>query len=345
MNVAMAQRLVVLSLGVLIFLPACTGQRTTDHAQAVFEPPAIVLAGENQRALQANPEASPGQSLPAGSLTATLPPPSNTPIATQLNQSQDSGLLAATATLTLLPSSSPTWLATETPTPSATLLPSATASASPAPTELPTMTPLPPPGVIIGQILLNGAPLDQPVTLALENQAYQPIQEITFSNGELYFENIPASFEGYNILFSRDKNPHFNPNAVINWAWVGPIVVQDGDVTRLADMEIGALGLQPIFPQQDAILNLDSITAQNPLVFEWRPYPSASGYWIDLRSGSTLNLIWQSVFSDSNTIAFDGILANGEPIPPGSYWWNVSARVEDNFMTISGGLAGFSLNP
>lgn len=262
-------------------------------------------------------------------MQSTLSPATNSPVI----------MLTEATTPTIMPD--PTITYTSFPSPSPTQLPTETS----LPTELPTATDIPQPGVITGHILLHGAQLPQPVTLILEDQEYRIIQEITFSNGEYRFENLPASSEGYNILFAQDRNPQFAVGEVVSWAWIGPIPVQDGDMFLLPNIEIGLLGLRPVNPPDGALLNAGSITPQNPLIFEWDPFPSASHYWVDLRIGPSLQLVWQSEYVNNQTVSFDGILMNGETIQPNSYWWSVGARIDEALITISAPLTSFTLKP
>jgi len=230
--------------------------------------------------------------------------------------------------------------ATATATAAPTQLPRPTATA----TERPAMTPVPQPGMIGGRVVLNGAPVAGAVTLILEDQAYQASQETTTWMGEYRFDSVPPAAEGYHVLFALDRNPGFGFGTVVSWAWIGPIPVASGAVIELVDLEIGLLGLQPVYPAPDGFLPAGSITPASPLAFEWAAYPAAAEYWLDLRSGGGLGLVWQSGMTAGNTVAFDGVLANGGVIEAGSYWWSVSARVGDG-LYLSGPLAGLTLLP
>jgi hypothetical protein len=192
---------------------------------------------------------------------------------------------------------------------------------------------------------LNGEPITNPVSLVLEDQNFRAVQQITTTNGEYLFYDLPASESGYNVVFSQDLNTHLGYDEVASWVWIGPLPVQDGDTIDLPNMEIGLPGLLPVYPSSDSILKLGPITSQNPLVFEWTSYPGESQYWLELRASNTLQVIWQSGFLDSPTVSFDGNLINGDTIRPGSYWWSVSVRLADTKMTISGPLRSFYLTP
>ncbi|MGC9349407.1 MAG: hypothetical protein ACP5JG_14810 [Anaerolineae bacterium] len=273
------------------------------------------------------------------------PPPS--PSLTSTPMDTDTPQPSAAATLTPSPTDtpSPSPTATDTPTPTSTPRPSPTSTGRPRTTAAPTATPEPDSGVISGRVLLEGEPPSQAVTLVLENQAYRVVREIEVSDGEYRFENLSASTEGYNVVFTQDRNPQFEVDNVVSWAWIGPTPVGDGDTVRLADLDIGLLGLHQVNPPLDASLDAGTITPESPLVFEWTPYPLASRYWLDLRSGSALQLIWQSDFVESPSVAFEGELTDGKAIDPGTYWWRVSAQVDGIAMTVSGPLAGFTIRP
>jgi hypothetical protein len=235
----------------------------------------------------------------------------------------------------------PTYTSQPTPTamPTSAPLPAATATA------LPTWTPVPEPGVITGRVLMGGAPATQSVTLVLEDNQYRAIREVVTSGGEYRFDGLAASDDGYHVVFSHSRNPQFEYDDVVGWSWVGPMRVRDGDVIRLPDMEIGLLGLHQTNPSLDAFVSTASITQERPLVFTWTPYPSASSYWLELRSGSAQRLVWESDFVTSTSVDFEGPLSDGTLLAAGSYWWRVSARIGDGAVTVSGPLAGFTLIP
>lgn len=334
MRFSCVRRLIIPGICLILLIPACARSETNSQIQPLGNPSELLVSKEGEANNQPVPlsksqnEPSPMEQSPE----ITLLPPSDTATVTIDPGAKATQQTLPTATSTLI--SSPTHIPKEIPASTHTPLPTSTA----------TNTPLPKPALIEGQILFKGKLLTEQVNLVLENQAYQVIQETTTTNGKFRFENLPTSFDGYNILFSQAKNPQFNSNEIINWAWIGPIAVQDGFEIRLSDIEIGLVGLLPVNPAQDAIINTGPISPINPLVFEWTPYPSASQYWLDLRSANDLQVIWQSGLLNSNTITFDGVLANGNTIQPGSYWWQVSARVNDSFFNISGPLRSFYLN-
>jgi hypothetical protein len=199
--------------------------------------------------------------------------------------------------------------------------------------------------VISGRVLREGSPPDRVVRLVLEDKDYRVVREIEVSGGDYLFEDLPASEEGYNVVFTQDRNPQFSVDEVASWAWIGPTPVGDGDTVFLADLEIGLLGLHQLNPPVDAYLNDNTITSESPLIFEWTPYPLASRYWLDLRYGSALQMVWQSDFVESPSVAFDGNLTDGATIEPGTYWWRVGAQVDGISMTVSGSLAGFTIRP
>jgi hypothetical protein len=351
----MIQRLMILSMSILILLSACSKRETGGQTPLILESSGEIVAEESQITSLNHPYPQPEILNQQPSSKRSLKPtdllaPDNA-VVTQTSDATATPIPDATAPKNSYPLPGATQAPVQLPvitlislsSPTATRQP--TATNRPTPTNPPTSTSPPQPGVISGQILLNGAPATRAVTLILEDQTYQVIREIVTSTGEFRFENLPSSAQGYNVLFALEKNPDFSFDEVAQWAWIGPIAVNDGDVIRLADMEISLLGFQPLHPPSDSILSVRSITPQTPLVFEWGPYPSADKYWLELRSGRTLQLVWQSGLLDTNTISFDGVLVTGENIPAGSYWWNISARKADANLTISGPLRSFFLSP
>jgi hypothetical protein len=323
--------LVILSVSLLTFLTACTSSMEADPTRVLSEPQDVVLTEESSLDHQTDRQSVSQTEHPYSepTLEATISPPTGAPIVIQTKAIMPTVMPDPTITSTSFPSPSPTQAPIKASTP----------------TELPTQTPLPQPGVVGGQILFHGAPPSRPVTLILEDQEYRVIQEITILNGEYRFENLPASSEGYNVLFAQEQNSQFSAYEVVSWAWLGPIPVKDGDRLHLPAMEIALVGLMPVNPPDGAIISASSITPHNTLVFEWDPFPSASHYWVDLRVGTVLQLVWQSDYVDSPAVSFDGVLMNGEMIQPNSYWWSVGARLEGGLITIAAPLTSLMVKP
>jgi hypothetical protein len=243
---------------------------------------------------------------------------------------------------------------------------SASASASPIPSEIPTLTPspmpaeiptetIPPaffpsltpqpqPGVILGKVFLNGMPLDRSITLVLENQDYLAVQKLSFQKGEYRFDNLPASIEGYNILFSQENNPQFENGSVVSWAWIGPVSIRDGETREMPILDLSIQGLQPLSPSDGSIFKASSLQT-TPLVFEWQGVPTASRYWVDLFIGSSFQSVWQSDFISQPYVRFNGSFQSGERLAPGSYWWSVGMQIDDLSLTVVSPVAGFTLLP
>jgi hypothetical protein len=315
----MGQKPVMLWIGILLLLAACANLEN-ERAQ-------VLLDSEAPTEMEIH--------------ELMTPVSTNTAVATQISTASP----APVATSTPLPTPSLTPTSTVTSTPTSTPPPSATPTDTAVPTEQPTETPIPQPGIIVGQILLNGAPPAQPMTIILEDQNYQVVQEISAESGIYRFDNLVASLEGYNVLFTQASNPHFDTQEVVSWAWIGPIPVQDGDYYLLPHLEIAPFGLVPLSPMDGAIINTDSISSANPLTFDWTAYPGGAQYWMELRAGPALQMVWQSDFVIDPSVAFDGVLINGEPIQAGNYWWSVGVRLDDPRINITGPLAGFTLRP
>jgi len=325
----MSRWVVIVSTIILIFLPACTGSRGNEFARALSEPIDVISQDENNLNIRPNQQSQNQDKRSEPSLEPVVLPSTNTPVIIQTSE----------VTSTVAPD--PTALSESLPSPSPTQAPIKAST----PTELPTQTPLPQPGVVGGQILFHGVPPSRPVTLILEDQEYRVIQEITILNGEYRFENLPASSKGYNVLFAQEQNSQFSAYEVVSWAWLGPIPVKDGDRLHLPAMEIALVGLMPVNPPDGATISASSITPHNTLVFEWDPFPSASHYWVDLRVGPVLQLVWQSDYVDGTAVSFDGVLMNGAMIQPNSYWWSVGARLEGGLITIAAPLTSFMVKP
>ena len=347
MVISKMRALVILSIGVFILLAACTGsgqdlQRWPDPA-----PIEANSMEEDLQSMQSEPGSGsdPEISLLESTIEEPFPGPEETPKQARTRSAMATFTPAPVESATL---ASPTDLPqapTETPAPDIALTPSPTATVVHVLSETATIVALPPPGVITGRILFHGALPTQTLTLILEDQDYQVIQEINISNGEYVFANLPASSGGYNVLFTQSKNPQFSPSEVLSWAWIGPVPVQDGDFHVLPDLQIALVGLAPVKPADGGILKASSISAQTPLRFEWSAYPAAAQYWVELRAGPALDLVWRSGYIDTTNISFDGILLNGERILPGSYWWSAGALMNEPLITIASPLRSFTLQP
>jgi hypothetical protein len=198
--------------------------------------------------------------------------------------------------------------------------------------------------VIAGKVVISALPIDQEITLVLEDQKYQVVQKMTFQKGEYRFENLPASIEGYNILFSQENNPQFENTGVVSWAWIGPVSIRDDEIREMPMLDISMQGFQPLSPPDGSIIKASSIQ-NTPLIFEWQAFPTASRYWVDLFTGSSLQFVWQSNFVSQSSISFDGSFQNGERIAPGSYWWSVGMQIDGISLTIVSPVAGFTLMP
>ncbi len=343
----------VMSLWLLLLLSACAGLANGDTTQPLFRSPEAAETDPGDLVDQPPPpSASPDAASPAPSLQATEPPtapvpsPSPTSTATAIvpptEPSQPSSTATPAPSPTLEPS--PTAPPTPTPWPSPTVTSTPLATAPPA-TPSPTTAPPPQSAVVSGRVVLQGTPPGPAVTLLLEDPTYQVLREVEVTTGDYRFEALPASADGYRVVFRQHRNPQFDFDDVVAWAWIGPTPVQAGDVIRLPDLEIGLLGLQQINPPPDVFLTSGAITPQEPIEFKWTPYPSASRYWVELLQGSALTLVWRSDFIADPAFAFEGRLADGQAVQPGSYWWRAGAQIEDRAVTLSGPLAGFTLRP
>jgi hypothetical protein len=222
---------------------------------------------------------------------------------------------------------------------------SITATARPTSTATLLATPVLGSSAIQGRILFQRQVLDEPVLLNLENQDLFTVQQITSPPGGEYtvFDLLPSA-KGYSILFSQDINPGFRTDQVVRWGLVRTSPVLTGEMTGMPDLEISLLGLGPVTPLPDAQLTNGPITLDNPLRFEWSAYPAADQYWVELRLNRLSAPVWDSGFIDSTTVNFDGTLWSGATIQPGTYWWSVGVRVDEQAMTISSPVWEFDLD-
>jgi len=287
--------------------------------------------------------------------TATLPPASptspSTPDSTATQTPTDiagAPTMVATGT-SVIPTSGPT----DTPEPSA----SPTNTPQPpsptiVPTEMPSRTPVvvtpQDPARVAGRLLKDGMPMPAGVTVKLEDQSYAIVATATTdAQGTYTFDNLTISDAVVNVLFAQEWNEQYNIGEVASWAWLGPLTVSRGTIVQLPDLEIGLRGFGQVNPHAGTSFSVSQISAQNPLIFEWMPYPGASAYWVDLAKGDDLNVVWQSALVNGTTVAFDGRLDDGYNITVDTYWWGVGARagVGAYQLTVYGYLPSFIIRP
>jgi len=179
---------------------------------------------------------------------------------------------------------------------------------------------------ISGRIVKDGIPVGSGVTLSLEDLSNQTIATASTSDdGTITWANVPASDQGYNVVFSLAANNQFGIDQALSWVWVGPIPLGQGEVIQLADIDISPLGFGQLSPEPEAVYSAAAITPATPLIFQWSPYPETTDYWLDLIRGEEEN-VWQSQLVTAQQVAFDGTLTDGTHIQPDEYWWAVGAR-------------------
>lgn len=288
--------------------------------------------------------------------TATSPPANQPATATPLVTPSPTNTPQPGATQT--PTPRPTATPTSTPQPTATFTPRADATATPTPepgstntatpTDTPTPTNTPSPtatatdqpqaGQIRGRILVDGQPASG-VRLQLENQDYNVVnQTTTGGEGRYQFTDLAASSAGYNVLFTLEANSQYQVDQVVNWGWLGPVAVSDGDTIELADFDISLRGLKLTNPSPNATFSAGDISPVNPVEFKWDSYAQANAYWVDLSFGEAMALVWQSSLVDGTSVEFDGRLSNGSQIEAGNYWWGVGVERDlgDYTLTVYG---------
>ncbi len=210
-----------------------------------------------------------------------------------------------------------------------------------------TVTPTPTTGSISGRAVLNGAPV-MGVNLMLENQSYVTIASAqTAQDGTFTLTNLPANQDGYSLVFTQESQPQYAVDQVLSWSWIGPIPLGGGASVVLPDFEIGLAGFNHFSPAPDSSYPAASISASNPLLFDWTAYAGATSYWVDISQGEEQAWVWQSALVVGPPVVFDGILFSGAPVQPGDYWWGVGAQkpLGAYTQTIYSYLVGFGIDP
>lgn len=194
---------------------------------------------------------------------------------------------------------------------------------------------------------MDGAPVQAGVTVKLD-QTYAIVATTTTNAQGIYtFDHLTAFDTDLDLLFAQEWSGQYDVNEVVSWAWLGSFTVSRGTTVALPDFEIGLLGFEQVDPPTGTSLSASDISAQNPLTFEWSPYPDASAYWVDLTKGEDLTIVWQSVLVDTTSVAFDGTLNDGSHVTADTYWWGVGARKDagDYQLTIYGYLPALVVTP
>jgi hypothetical protein len=124
---------------------------------------------------------------------------------------------------------------------------------------------------------------------------------------------------------------------------VGPLPAEEGELIRYPDIDIALLGLEPVEPEPDAVLD-QPITPQQPLRFTWSDYPSLSQYQLELKPGRLSQPVWISGYVSTESVVFDGVLSNGAMIEIGTYWWSVSGRTANGAITVVGPVTELALD-
>ncbi|HET89614.1 MAG TPA: hypothetical protein ENN99_02595, partial [Chloroflexi bacterium] len=165
------------------------------------------------------------------------------------------------------------------------------------------------------------------VTVKLEDQAYAIVATCTTDMEGFYiFKDLTVLGQGFNVLFAQAWNEQYSEEDVVSWAWIGPFAVARSSVVELPDFEIGQRDFVPINPPMSESFSVGEISAQNPILFEWNPYPGAESYWVDLSQGDDLTPVWHTQLLNTTSAVFDRVLDNGSLADPDTYWWGVGAR-------------------
>jgi hypothetical protein len=189
---------------------------------------------------------------------------------------------------------------------------------------------------IHGRVLFNSSLFSGTVMLKLVDPALDEIQQFTFMDGEYSIQNLKPSAKGYQVVFDREDNLQLSQNQVVYEVAVGPLPAEEGDYVRFPDFDIALLGLELLEPEPNEAFTAHPITPQQPLRFVWSEYQGLSQYRVELRRAMHLAPIWTSGYLSSESVVFDGVLANAELISRGTYWWVASARSNDGVVTVIG---------
>jgi len=182
-------------------------------------------------------------------------------------------------------------------------------------------------GSISGRLTYNGVPVQAGVAILLEDQYNNPLMvSTTNQSGRFTFNNVVVSDQSYTLVFSQELNPQYLIGQVVSWAWLEPILMANGELENLPDLEIAPLGFEQVSPPPNAAVSAGSISTTSPLWFEWRQYPLATFYWINLTRGDRQFSVWVSGFTSFTSIPFDGVLSDGVRIQSGDFWWGVGAQ-------------------
>jgi hypothetical protein len=201
---------------------------------------------------------------------------------------------------------------------------------------------------VTGLVVRDGVPVEAGVAVKLEDQTYAiVVTATTDAQGFYTFANLSALGPGFNVLFAQEWNEQYDVGDVVSWAWMGPLTISRGTTVEVPDFEISLLGFEQVTPSSGDSFSASEISAQNPLTFEWAPYPAASVYWVDLTKGDDLNRVWQSTLVDTTHVDFDGTLEDDSHVTADTYWWGVGARkgVGDYQLTVYGYLPTLLIAP
>ena len=267
---------------------------------------------------------------PAATATPSATPPPPTPTPTETATPTSTATLKPTPTPSPSPTAtpSPTFTPTATPTPVPTHTPTPTPTPTATPTPIPTDTPQPE-ARISGRVVNGGNPVGNGVTIRLEDAGYQVLATTTTdADGGYTFRDLDPGASPFNVSFSRQMNGQYGADQVMSWVWLGPAPLSEGERLSLPDLEIALSGFEQIQPGVDNPIPASSISPEAPLLFEWKTYPGASTYWMDVVAEDGSTLLWSSPRLDTPQVSFDGRLTDGSSIGPGTYWWGIGARKE-----------------
>ena len=180
-----------------------------------------------------------------------------------------------------------------------------------------------------GRVVQDGAPVGAGIVIELEDHD----TVTTTTDAEGYYAFNAVSLDGnFSVTFAQEWNAQLSAGSVASWAWLDGFA-PSGDLTfELPDLEISleveSQRFAQMAPADGASFSAGQLSCQNPIRFEWTPYPDAMHYWVDLGVEGEDTPVWQSSLLFPTSYSFCGTLSDGSSIEAGAYWWNIGVQKE-----------------
>jgi hypothetical protein len=181
---------------------------------------------------------------------------------------------------------------------------------------------------VTGRVVRDGTPVGAGIVVELED--HDNVTTTTDADGHYTFDIV--SLEGaFSVVFAQEWNTQlYTTDQVASWAWLDGVAPSDVLTIELPDLEISlevnSQTFGQVTPAAGASSSAGQISPENPLRFEWTPYPGAMRYWVDLGRENAVTPVWQSYLTLFTSTSFNGILDDGNTITAGAYWWSVGAQ-------------------